>query len=89
MTTTADIPQDLLDRVAALTRAQQVALRATLPETDLPPDDEKFRTGEYTADEVKAMLTRRWQDYQSGKTKAFSFEESSHLLREFVEGLQE
>lgn len=75
MATTADIPQDLLDRVAALTRAQKAALRATLPESDLSPDDEKFRTEEYTADELKAMLTQRWEAYQRGKVQAISLDD--------------
>ncbi len=74
MTATLDIPQDLIDRVRALSPAQQAALRAALPAP--APDGDP---------ELKALLTRRWEDYQSGKTKALSFEESDERIRQVLE----
>jgi len=62
--TSADLPQDLIDQVRALSPAQKAALRVELdPSGDL---------------ELKAMLTQRWNDYQSGKVQAISLDD--HLL---------
>lgn len=74
MTATLDLPQDLIDRVRALSPAQQAALRAALP-APAPGGDP----------ELKALLTQRWEDYQSGKMKSLSFEESDERIRQVLE----
>ncbi len=71
--TAADLPQELLDQVRALSPAQKAALRLELEPTGDP--------------ELKALLTKRWEDYQSGKVQAIPIEEAKAQLREFVEGL--
>jgi len=62
--TSADLPQDLIDQVRALSPAQKAALRVELDPSGDP--------------ELKAMLTQRWNDYQSGKVQAISLDD--HLL---------
>ncbi len=74
MTTVADLPQDLIDRVRALSPAQQAALRATLP-APAPAGDP----------ELKALLTRRWEDYQSGRVQAIPIDDFIHQLDERIE----
>lgn len=76
MSTIADLPQDLIDRVAALSPAQRDALFSLFP-ADVPASDP----------ELKAKLTQRWQDYQSGKVQAIPIEEAKAQLRAFVENL--
>ena len=77
MSTVADLPQDLIDRVAALSPSQRDALFALFPADTTAPDPE-----------LKAKLTQRWQDYQSGKIQAISFEESDRRLRQLLEELE-
>jgi len=71
--TAADLPQELLDQVRALSPAQKAALRVELDPSGDP--------------ELKAMLTQRWEDYKSGKVQAIPIEEAKAQLRAFVEGL--
>jgi len=65
--TVIDLPQELLDQVRALSPAQKAALRIELDPADPPGDPE-----------LKALLTQRWEDYQSGKTQAIPLDD--HLL---------
>lgn len=74
----ADLPQDLIDRVRSLTPAQKAALRLEL-DADVPVPDP----------ELKAKLTQRWQDYQSGKMKALTMEESDERLQRLLEELEQ
>jgi putative addiction module component (TIGR02574 family) len=72
--TVIDLPQDLIDQVRALSPAQKAALRLELDPADPPGDPE-----------LKALLTQRWEDYQSGKIKALTMEESDARIRQVLE----
>lgn len=61
MTDAADLPQELIDQVRALTPAQKAALRLELEPAGDP--------------ELKALLTQRWEDYKSGKTQAIPLDD--------------
>lgn len=73
-----DLPQDLIDRVRSLTPSQKAALRLELDAGVPVPDLE-----------LKAKLTQRWLDYQSGKTKALTMEESDERLQQLLEELEQ
>ncbi len=78
MTATLDLPQDLIDRVRALSPAQKDALRGVMDAGTPAAGDP----------ELKAKLTRRWEDYQSGKVQALTIEESDARIRQVLEEFQ-
>ena len=77
MTATVDLPQDLIDRGMQLSPAARRKFAGLLLDGVAAGDPE-----------LKALLTRRWEDYQSGKTKSLSFEEADQRLLELVEELE-
>ena len=76
MTATVDLPQDLIDRGMQLSPAARRKFAGLLLDGVAAGDPE-----------LKALLTRRWEDYQSGKTKAIPVEEAKAQLRAFAENL--
>jgi len=79
--TAADLPQDLIDRGMRLPPDARRKFAALLLEgTDAIPAGDP---------ELKAMLTQRWNDYQSGKIKALTLEESDDRLQRLLEELEQ
>ena len=74
MTATVDIPQDLIERGMQLSPAARRKFAGLLLDGVGAGDPE-----------LKALLTQRWQDYQSGKAKSLTIEESDERIRQVLE----
>ena len=82
-TDTADLPQDLIDRVRALNPAQRITLSDLLDEEPPPVVPEAERAAR------REMIARRIGEYQRGEVKTFTVEESLAAMDEAIRAVEE
>ena len=82
-TETADLPQDLIDRVRALNPAQRITL------SDLLDEEPPLVVPEAERAARREMIARRIGEYQRGEVKGVSLDEALAAMDEAIRGVEE